>query len=64
MHEPEGVLERDLRKVASDSLGDPQAAAIERTLELGVGMAARGHERMFSYLRVSPARPDQPPIRP
>jgi hypothetical protein len=47
MHEPEGIFERDLRQIASDSLSDPQVPAIERPLEFGVGMPARRHERMF-----------------
>jgi hypothetical protein len=50
VHEPEGVLERDLRSIASDSLSDPEVAAIERTLELGVRMPSRVQERMFSSL--------------
>jgi hypothetical protein len=40
MDEPEGILERKVRHLASHSLGDPDVASVERALELGVAVAA------------------------
>jgi len=43
----ERVLEPDVLQFSSDSFSHPDVPVLERALELRVGMAARGHERMF-----------------
>jgi hypothetical protein len=40
MNQPERVLQRNPRELASDSLSDPDVAPVERTLELGVAVSA------------------------
>jgi hypothetical protein len=42
------VLERNLWKIAGGSLSHPEVPALERSLELGVGMTMRRQERMFA----------------
>ena len=46
--ELEGVLEPDALHVAGLSLGDPEVAVLERSLEDGVRAARGSHERMFA----------------
>jgi hypothetical protein len=50
MHKLQGVLERQVRELASGVLGHPQGAALDCSPKADVGVRLRGQERMFSRL--------------
>ncbi len=46
MHELQRVLERQVRKLASSVLGQPQRSALDRSAEADVRVGLGGQERM------------------
>ena len=59
MHELQRVLERQVRKLASRVLGQPQRSALDGYAEANVRVRLSGQERMFARLGlVFPAADD------
>ena len=59
MDELQRVLKRQVRKLASGVLGQPECSALDRSAETDMRVRLRGQERMFARLGlVFPAADD------
>jgi hypothetical protein len=48
MHEPQRVLERQVRELAGRVLGEPKRSALDRSAEANMRVRLGGQERMFA----------------
>src|SRR5262245_33620132 len=51
MHELKGIVQREVRELASRVLGEPEGPTLDRTAEADLRVGLRCHERMFPCVR-------------